>query len=182
MGGSVTYAYAARHPEQVAAAVVEDIGPGSSTDTAGADRILREMAATPAGFGSLEEVQAYWRRIRPGVTNEALASRVANTVRPGSDGRWEWKLDMAGIAAARRRGDPARSIDLWACVEALRCPTLVIRGGRSDFLPVATCQAMAARQPLVQWREVTDAGHYVHDDAPEMYLQLLTAFLDEVLP
>jgi pimeloyl-ACP methyl ester carboxylesterase len=89
---------------------------------------------------------------------------------------------MAGIAAARRRGDPARSIDLWACVEALRCPTLVIRGGRSDFLPVATCQAMAARQPLVQWREVTDAGHYVHDDAPEMYLQLLTAFLDEVLP
>jgi pimeloyl-ACP methyl ester carboxylesterase len=181
MGGSVTYAYAARHPDQVAAVVVEDIGPGSSTDTAGADRILREMAATPAGFGSLEEVLAYWRRIRPDVTDEALASRVEHTVRPGSDGRWEWKLDMAGIAAARRRGDPARSIDLWACVDALRCPTLVVRGARSDFLPVETCQAMAERQPLVQWREIADAGHYVHDDAPDTFIRLVSTFLDGAL-
>jgi pimeloyl-ACP methyl ester carboxylesterase len=181
MGGSVTYAYAARHPDQVAAAVVEDIGPGSSTDTVGAERILREMAATPARFGSLEEVHAYWRRIRPDVTDEALASRVENTVRLGSNGRWEWKLDMAGIAAARRRGDPARSIDLWACVDALQCPTLVIRGARSDFLPVETCQAMAERQPLVQWREVAHAGHYLHDDAPDTFIQLVTTFLDEAL-
>jgi pimeloyl-ACP methyl ester carboxylesterase len=179
MGGSVTYAYAARHPGQVTAAVVEDIGPGSSTDTAGADRILREMASTPTGFGSLEEVYAYWRRLRPDVTDEALASRVQNTVRPGSAGRWEWKLDMAGIAAARRRGDPARSIDLWACVDALRCPTLVVRGARSDFLPVETCRAMAERQPLVRWREVAGAGHYVHDDAPDTFIRLVTAFLDE---
>lgn len=181
MGGSVTYAYAARHPDQVAAAVVEDIGPGSSTATAGADRILHELADTPTGFASLADVYTYWRRIRPGVTDEALASRVENTVRPGPDGRWEWKLDMAGIAEARRRGDPARSIDLWACVDALRCPTLVIRGARSDFLPAETCQAMAERQPRLRWHEISDAGHYVHDDAPDTFIGLVTAFLDEAL-
>ena len=177
MGGSVTYAYAARHPDQVTAAVVEDIGPGSSTDTAGADRILRELAATPTGFGSLDEVYGYWRRIRPEVTDEALASRVEHTVRPGADGRWEWKLDMAGIGAARRRGDLARAIDLWACVDALRCPTLVVRGARSDFLPVETCRAMAERQPLVRWREIADAGHYVHDDVPDAFIALVATFL-----
>jgi esterase len=178
----VAYAYAARHPERVQALVIEDIGPGSSTDTAGAERVLREMAETPAGFASLDEVHAYWRRIRPGVTDEALASRVENTVRPGADGRWEWKLDMAGIAAARRRSDPTRSIDLWACVDALRSPTLVIRGGRSDFLPAETCRAMAERQRRLRWCEIAEAGHYAHDDAPDAFIELVAAFLDEARP
>lgn len=181
MGGSIAYAYAARHPDQVRAVVVEDIGPGSSTDTTGADRILQEMSDTPPGFVSLDEVYAYWRRIRPGVTDEALASRVENTVRPVADGSWAWKLDMAGIAAARRQGDPARTIDLWACVGALRAPTLVIRGGRSDFLPTRTCRAMAERQPLLRWHEIAGAGHYVHDDAPAAFIELVRTFLGEVL-
>jgi pimeloyl-ACP methyl ester carboxylesterase len=137
------------------------------------------MAETPAGFASLAEAHAYWRRIRPDVTDEALASRVEHTVRPGADGRWEWKLDMAGITAARGRGDPARSVDLWACVDALRAPTMVIRGGRSDFLPVETCQAMAERQPRLRWHEIAAAGHYVHDDAPDAFIELVTAFLAE---
>lgn len=182
LGGTVTYAYAARHPDQVVAAVVEDIGPGSSASGAGADRVLRELDTTPAGFDSLADVYAYWRGIRPGVTDDALASRVENTVRPAPDGRWEWRLDMAGIAAARRRSDPARAIDLWECVEKLACPTLVIRGGRSDFLPAATCAEMARRQPLLRWHEIAGAGHYAHDDAPAEFLGLVTGFLREVLP
>jgi pimeloyl-ACP methyl ester carboxylesterase len=177
MGGTVAYTYAARHPDQVSALVIEDIGPGSSTDTSGAARILTEMAGTPTRFGSLGEVRAYWRGIRPDITEEALASRIENTVRPAADGGYEWRLDMAGIAEARRSGDPAGAVDLWACVEALRCPTLVIRGAQSDFLPVGTCEQMARRQPLVRWAEVPDAGHYVHDDNPAAYLDLVRGFL-----
>jgi len=177
MGGSVGYTYAARHPEQVLGLLVEDIGPGSSTKTAGADRILREIASTPDHFESLDEVHTYWRRIRPGITDEALASRIENTVRPVAAGRWEWKLDMAGIAAARRSGDPAGPVDLWACVESLRCPTLVVRGAQSDFLPVETCTEMAQRQPLLQWSEVPNAGHYVHDDNPGAFITLVREFM-----
>jgi pimeloyl-ACP methyl ester carboxylesterase len=177
MGGTVGYAFAARHPDQVAALVVEDIGPGSSTDTPGADRILREMRDTPDSFDSLDAARAYWRAIRPDITGDALTSRIEHTVRPSADGRWEWKLDMRGIAAARRSGDPAGPVDLWACVDALRCPTLVIRGARSDFLPVSVCRQMADRQPLLRWTEVPGAGHYAHDDNPAAFIRLVTDFL-----
>ncbi|NUR60339.1 MAG: alpha/beta hydrolase [Catenulispora sp.] len=177
MGGTVAYSYAARHPDQVTALVIEDIGPGSSTETAGATRILSEMADTPSRFGSLEEVRAYWRAIRPDITEEALASRIENTVRPAGGGGYEWRLDMAGIAEARRRGDPAGSVDLWSCVDALRCPTLVMRGARSDFLPVETCEQMVRRQPLVRWAQVPDAGHYVHDDNPAVFIDTVRGFL-----
>jgi esterase len=172
MGGTVGYAYAAQHPEQVTILVVEDIGPGSSTATAGADRVVREMLATPSGFSSIERAREYWRSIRPAITEEALQSRIEHTLRPGEDGRWEWKLDMAGIAAARLGADPTPT-DLWACVEGLQCPTLVVRGARSDFLSAATCHEMTTRQRRLTWVEVPDAGHYVHDDNPAYYLRVL---------
>jgi pimeloyl-ACP methyl ester carboxylesterase len=182
MGGTVGYAYAARHPDQVDRLIIEDMGPDSSTSTAGADRILREMTGTPDGFDSLDAVHAYWRGIRPDIDEDALTSRVEHTVRQGADGRWEWKLDMAGIAEARLGGDPAGPVDLWDCVDALRCPTLVIRGGRSDFLPVSTCERLAQRQPLISWAEVPEAGHYVHDDNPGGFSRLVTDFLAEGAP
>jgi esterase len=177
MGGTVGYAYAAHHPDQVQLLIVEDIGPGSSTDTAGAQRIVREMASTPADFESLQAVHAYWRGIRPDIADEALASRIEQTVRQSPDGRWAWKLDMAGIAEARLSGDPSRSVDLWSCVEALRCPTLVIRGARSDFLTAEMCAEMARRQALLQWAEIAGAGHYAHDDNPGAFIQLVREFL-----
>lgn len=177
MGGAVGYAYAARHADQVQSLIVEDIGPGSSTGTAGADRILREIRNTPSSFESIEAVRTYWRGIRPDITDEALASRIEHTVRQAADGRWEWKLDMAGIAAARLSGDPAGPVDLWDCVESLRCPTLVIRGAQSDFLPAQTCAEMAERQPLLRWTEVPNAGHYVHDDNPRAFIELVLDFL-----
>lgn len=178
MGGTVGYVYAARHPDQVQILVVEDIGPGSSDDTAGAARIRREVSAVPQSFASLAEVRAYWRDLRPDITDEALESRIAHTVRPDSTGRWTWSLDMAGIAAARLGDAPGQAVDLWACVDALACPTLVLRGADSDFLPADTCRRMADRQPKLCWREVSEAGHYVHDDNPETYIALVKKFLD----
>jgi pimeloyl-ACP methyl ester carboxylesterase len=89
---------------------------------------------------------------------------------------------MAGIADARLGGDPAGPVDLWDCVDALRCPTLVIRGAQSDFLPVSTCIEMAARQPRLTWVEVPDADHYVHDNNPTGYLQAVEPALRQAAP
>jgi pimeloyl-ACP methyl ester carboxylesterase len=176
MGGANAIVYAARHPERVRLAVIEDIGPGSSASGPGAERIMRELARTPREFADLAEARAYWRAVRPGISAAALGSRIEHTLRQGADGRWVWKFDLDGIA--RARSDPARQVDLWPHVEALRCPALVLRGARSDFLPAVTCAEMAARQPLLAWKEIPQAGHYVHDDNPARYLAELREFLD----
>ncbi|NGO46497.1 alpha/beta fold hydrolase [Streptomyces ureilyticus] len=177
MGGTTTYVYAARHPERVGAAVVEDIGPGSSLSGEGAERIKREVANTPRDFPSREAARAYWRGIRPHISEDALDSRLRHTLAPDDEGRWRWTFDLAGIAAARLDPDPARQVDLWPYVDALRCPTLIVRGGESDFLPAATMAAMAQRNALIHTVEIPGAGHYVHDDAPDLFHHRLTRFL-----
>jgi pimeloyl-ACP methyl ester carboxylesterase len=177
MGGTNAIVYAARNPGRVRLLAVEDIGPGSSASGAGAERVRRELAQTPREFAAIAEARAYWRGVRPDISDAALESRVENTLRRLPDGRWAWKFDLDGIARARLDPDPARHVDLWPHVEGLRCPVLVIRGARSDFLSAATCAEMAARQPLLCWTEVAAAGHYVHDDNLAAYLAALRDFL-----
>lgn len=179
MGGTNAIVYAARHPDRVRLAVIEDIGPGSSVRAAGAERVKRELAETPREFPTLAAARAYWRRVRPAVSEEALHSRVQHTLRQDPSGRWTWKFDLEGIARARLDPNPARQVDLWPHVAALHCPTLVLRGAQSDFLSTSTCAEMAARQPLLSWTEIPDAGHYVHDDNLSGYLAALRTFLGQ---
>jgi pimeloyl-ACP methyl ester carboxylesterase len=179
MGGTNAIVYAARNPGRVRLMVVEDIGPGSSASGAGAQRIRRELAATPREFAGITEARAYWRGVRPDISGAALESRVENTLRQFPDGRWAWKYDLDGITRARLDPDLARHVDLWPRVEDLRCPVLVIRGIRSDFLTAATCAEMAARQPLLSWTEIPAAGHYAHDENLPAYLAALRDFLDQ---
>lgn len=179
MGGATALVYAARHPELVRLLVVEDVGPGSSAATMGAERVKRELAETPREFATLAAARAYWRSVRPGISEEALRSRVRHTLREEPSGRWVWKFDLDGIARARLNPDPARQIDLWPPVAALRCPTLVMRGAQTDFLPISTCEEMTNRQPLLSWVEIPEAGHYVHDDNLSDYLTALGSFLEQ---
>lgn len=179
MGGTNAIVYAAWHPERVHLAVIEDIGPGSSASTKGAERVKRELAETPREFPTLAEARAYWRSVRPGISEAALQSRIQHTLRQDLGGHWVWKFDLEGIARSRLDPDPARQLDLWPHVAALRCPALVLRGARSDFLPTRTCEGMASRQPLLSWTEIPGAGHYVHDDNLPGYLAALSSFLEQ---
>ena len=141
----------------------------------GAQRVRGEMSTTPASFPSRDAAREFWHRTRPNMSRAAIESRVKHTIHE-VEGRWVWRLDMEGIAEARLSGDPARGIDLWRCVDSLRCPTLVVRGEHSDFLSTDACVEMAERQPLLRWRTISSAGHYVHDDNPSAYIEIVGRF------
>lgn len=178
MGGTVAYVYAARHPDRLDALIIEDIAPGSSTSGAGAERIVREMAELPRAFENWAAAHDYWRRIRPNLGPEALQQRLSESLRQDESGRVVWRYDAEGISRTRMNPDPARVVDLWPVVENLQTPTLVIRGELSDFCPQASVDEMTRRNALITSVTVPDAGHYVHDDAPEIFIDHLRRFLD----
>ncbi|WP_118183634.1 alpha/beta fold hydrolase [Paraburkholderia phosphatilytica] len=179
LGGTNALVYTARHPEKVSALVVEDIGPGSSSSTEGAKRIVREIESTPSRFDDWDSARQFWRDKRPNISEDALNSRLRYTLKAREDGSVVWKYDADGIGHARmelaRR--PELGVDLWPVVDALRCPTLFIRGSQSDFLSSSTVQEMGRRNPNIAWREVSNAGHYVHDDNSAGFVVALGDFL-----
>jgi pimeloyl-ACP methyl ester carboxylesterase len=177
MGGTTGYVYAAKHPDRLDALIIEDIAPGASISGEGAERIKREMAGLPADFSDWSEARAYWRKLRPNVSDEALEQRLSESLRETAAGRVGWRYDAAGISRTRLNPDPARAVDLWPVVDVIRTPSFIIRGERSDFCNLEAVLEMESRNRRFAHVTVPNASHYVHDDAPEMFAGLVQGFL-----
>ena len=50
-------------------------------------------------------------------------------------------------------------MELWPLYDAVRCPTLVIRGAQSDLLARGTAEQMRSRGPKAKLVEVAGVGH-----------------------
>jgi pimeloyl-ACP methyl ester carboxylesterase len=177
MGGTTAYAYADRHPDRLAALIIEDIAPGSSMQGAGARRIVAEMSTLPESFPCWADARRYWRTHRPQINETALEQRLAESLRQAEGGRIEWRYDARGISKARVAPDSTRIIDLWPVVKRLRVPTLIVHGERSDFCPAATVAEMRRSNGVIESIAIANASHYVHDDAPELFAQYVHEFL-----
>jgi pimeloyl-ACP methyl ester carboxylesterase len=177
MGGTTALVYAAKHPDQLETLIIEDIAPGASASGEGAERIKREMAALPYDFSDWTEARAYWRKLRPNVGTDALEQRLTESLCQTATGRIGWRYDAAGISRTRLNPDTARVVDLWPIVDAIRTPSLIIRGERSDFCRLETVLEIQSRNHAFSHVTVAGASHYVHDDAPEVFAGLVQGFL-----
>ena len=177
MGGINAIVYAARHPERVRRLVIEDAGPGAFEVSDGATRIRKELATTPERFESWEAASDFMRALRPTVSEAARQQRLQSMLKPLAHGGYTWRYDHAGIAATRLNPDPSRVVDLRPCVAAIACETLVLRGGRSDYLQPEMLAGMQQLNACIQGMSIPDAGHYVHDDQPELFNQTVRTFL-----
>jgi esterase len=177
MGGANTILYTAKHPERVRAAVIEDMGPATNPPAPGGARIGRELDATPATFASWEEAESFIRTLRPGTSEDAIRTAVQNSFKQNPSGEITWKYDLEGIRAARRTASAQPPFDLWPSVKAIQCPTLVLRGGKSDILAAETAQAMSDANPNIRWVEIAGASHFVHDDNIADYNREVQNFL-----
>jgi len=177
LGGQNAAEFARLYPERVMAMVIEDIGPGSSKQGEGAERIRREMRNTPLSFDSWQAAKEFWTHSRPNLTEQALQARLTYSFRE-VDGKVTWKHDQQGIAEARLTIEP---MDLWPAFRAISCPTLLIKGGDSDFLPSQTVAEITESNDFVQAIQIDHASHYVHDDQPEKFNEAVVRFMQAVL-
>jgi pimeloyl-ACP methyl ester carboxylesterase len=79
-------------------------------------------------------------------------------VRKQPDGRYKMHYDP-GLAEPFKRQMPEGDLELWPLYDAIRSPTLVLRGELSDLLRRETCDAMAQRGPRAKVVEVPGVGH-----------------------
>ncbi|WP_179950174.1 alpha/beta fold hydrolase [Burkholderia sp. MSMB1826] len=180
MGGANAFVYAAAQPERLAGLVIEDMGPGASAGSPGSERIKRELEDTPDAFASWDDARAFWRRQRPNIAESALDSRVAHSLKESEPGRIVWRHDAQGIAAARLAATPEQLVHLWPSILNLHVPTLLLRGGDSDFLSADVAAEMAAANAEIERIDIPGATHYVHDDQPDAFNHALRTWLDRL--
>ena len=157
MGGLLGMVLAAQKASPVARLVVNDIGP--VIEPAALARIAGYVGLNPT-FESFAALEAHIREVSApfGPLTDAQWSDLARTTsRQTADGRWQLNYDP-GIAVPFRSAAAAGG-DLWAVWDAIRCPTLVLRGAESDLLSKDSADAMHGRGPKPQVIEFKGIGH-----------------------
>ena len=175
MGGRNSYVWASRHPEALDALVVVDTGPQGQR--AGRQRI-EQFQQLPDELDTFEEfaqrVQEYTGR-----SLEQVMGALRFSIRQRPDGKWSWKYDkVLRTAGARPPGWAPEQ--LWECVERISCPTLVVRGERSDIFAEETLSRMGQVIPDCATATIARAGHLVQGDNPADFLTEAIKLLDRV--
>jgi pimeloyl-ACP methyl ester carboxylesterase len=158
LGGLVGMALAAQAGTPVKKLVLNDAGP--FIPRAALERIGSYVGKTPV-FASLDEAEQYIRTISApfGPHSEAQWRFLTETwVRKSDDGKWYPRYDPR-IAEAYRGAFAEKDLDLWYLYDAVRCPTLVLRGAESDLLSRDTAAAMTRRGPKARLAEIAGVGH-----------------------
>lgn len=156
MGGLLGLVMAAQPNTPVRRLVINDVGP--SIEPAALERLQQYVGADPT-FATYEEIEQYVRTISApfGKLSDAQWAHLTRTsARQRADGRWGLTYDPAIAAPFRASPAPA---DLWPVWEAIRCPTLLLRGRDSDLLSSHTAHEMTRRGPKPALIEFADVGH-----------------------
>lgn len=165
MGGLIGMGLAALENTPIRKLVLNDVGP---VITAQSLARISEYVGTAPGFPQMSDAESYIRKV-----SEAFGRL--------SDPQWrhltEHSVKMMN-GALRMRYDPAigdalratpvvGDISLWPIYDAIRCPTLALRGAHSDLLTVDTWAEMAKRGPRAKLVGIPDVGHAptLFDDA-----------------
>ena len=160
MGGTHSINLAARHPDRVRALVIVDASPEPLP--AGAERARRLVTGRPARFADRDEARAYLERTSPGYAAAVYENRLAFALREEA-GELVWRSDPAALGRIMSGRMPAE--ERWNALAAIRCPTLVVRGTRSNVLSEEVAQEMVRTLADGRLMEV-DAGHNVPLDRP----------------
>ena len=176
MGGRNSYIWASRHSKTLKGLVIVDTGP--ETHRRGQDRIgqFREL---PDELDSFEE---FAQRIQEytGRSQEQVLGALKYSIRQRSDGKWTWKYDK--IMRTPGRSEPGWTPQqLWECVDRIDCPTLVVRGSRSDLFPVETMQRMQEAIADCTTATISGAGHLVQGDNPADFVTAVRGLLSRVV-
>jgi pimeloyl-ACP methyl ester carboxylesterase len=170
----------AQRPADVASAVIfVDITP--TVERAGVERIISFMQARMhVGFADLDEAADYVASYLPDRPRPKSTAGLEKNLRRRDDGRWYWHWDpgfMTDIDTRMEDRDPTR---MREATRRLAMPALLVRGGKSDLVTPETAQEFVDLAPNARFVDVAAAGHMVAGDKNDVFIEAVTAFLDEV--
>ena len=158
MGGFVGMALAAQAASPIKRLVLNDAGPVIGKTSL--ERIAAYVGQAPA-FATLEDAEKHVRTISApfGPHSDAQWRFLTETwVRRNEDGSWRPHYDTR-IAEAYRATMPDKDLEIWHIYDAVRCPTLLVRGEQSDVVSRQTAAEMTRRGPKAKVVEIRGVGH-----------------------
>jgi pimeloyl-ACP methyl ester carboxylesterase len=169
LGGLTALCLTARAPDLVRRLAVVDATPG--TDRAKAEPIITFVSG-PEHFDSFDALLERTVAHNPTRSVSSLRRGVLHNATEDPDGSWRWRWDPQHLPGAVN----VEFGDLWATVDAVRVPFLLLRGSLSGVVDDDDVAEVRRRVPSVRVEVVDGAGHSIQGDRPVELARLLSEF------
>jgi esterase len=175
MGGKVAMKFALAFPEMVERLLIADISPARTSVDTTLSGLLDVMRALPLDtFRSYEDIS----RILAGqIKEERLRGFVLKNIRKSAGGTFMWKPNV-----------PVLYANAWRLREEIVSdkpfagPVLFIKGEKSNYIRPSDSDLIKQLFPSALIREIRGAGHWLHAEKPDEFLQVAKGFLLDKLP
>jgi pimeloyl-ACP methyl ester carboxylesterase len=175
LGGKVAMVLALRHPELVERLCVVDVSPVAYDRLSEFSRYVAAMQGVDLGsLASRGDAEA---ALADAVPDETVRGFLLQNLRRDGDGwRWQANLDVLGADLPEIGGWPEEQL---AGTPPYRGPVLWVAGARSDYVRPEYAAAMDRWFPANRLVTVKQAGHWVHSEQPEVFVEVLRHFLGD---
>jgi pimeloyl-ACP methyl ester carboxylesterase len=177
MGGLFGLVTEARWPGLFRALVLVDVTP--RWEAKGYERILAFMTAFPNGFDSLAHAADVIAAYLPHRRERKSEGDLRGLLRQGADGRWRWHWDPRLIPEVAA-GVEGHQDDLIEAAKRVRCPVLLISGGRSDLVSSRTVEEFQALVPHARHAHLPHATHMLAGDDNDAFAAAVLDWLAEL--
>ncbi len=174
MGGFAAIGYSIRNAHKLAGLVLVDVGPELSMD--GAKRI-RDFISQDRVLDSVDAFVERAMAFNPRRNPTLLRRSLLHNLRRLPNGKWTWKHDPNRMSPDFAQERVQRAQQILADLHRISCPTLIMRGERSDVFTDANASKFAESLPNGRWIKIANAGHTIQGDNPAGLLDALRPFV-----
>lgn len=173
MGGKISMLVALRHPELVERLAVVDVSPVAYDHASEFEGYIRAMRAIDLeGLSSRAEADA---ALVEAVPNRTVRGFLLQSLRREGDGwRWNLNLELLGRDLDAITDWPEAALADTAPYDG---PVLWVGGADSGYVRPDYAEAMDRWFPRARRVTVKGAGHWVHSEQPEVFVEVLRRFL-----
>jgi esterase len=168
MGGKTAMQLALQHPEAVRKLVVVDIAPRAYAPR---HREILDALLTL-------DVSAYQNRLQmeealaPAIPDRATRQFLLKNVGRDGHGAFFWKMNLPAIARSYDQLNQGLMED-----HIFDGPALFVLGGQSDYVQPEDKPRIQRLFPRATFRTLATAGHWVHSEAPHVFVEAVLEFL-----
>jgi len=174
MGGKISMLVALRHPRLVERLVVVDVAPVPYDHAAEFAGYIEAMRAID--LATLERRSQAEEALVDAVPDPTVRGFLLQSLRrEGDDWRWSLNLELLGRDLDSITDWPEEAL---AGIAAYDGPVLWVGGAQSPYLAPEHMAAMDRWFPRNRKVIVKGAGHWVHSEQPEVFLEVLRRFVD----
>ena len=174
MGGKISMLVALRHPELVERLVVVDVAPVPYDHATEFDGYITAMRAID--LDKLQRRSEAEDALREAVPNATVRGFLLQSLRrDGDDWRWHLNLELLGRDLDAITDWPEEALVGTAAYDG---PVLWVGGADSAYVHADYAAAMDRWFPRNRRVTIKGAGHWVHSEQPEVFVEVLRRFLD----